>query len=243
MGMSSVFYEMKECVDVDASRPQGKLTKIVMTSGTFLRYNGGSKIYNLWVKLLRKHGFDAFIATQDGAFDKWLVNHEPIISYADVENIRHKSNEMRIVSTWLDTPGLEKLAGDGQFYYFDAELGWTLYFRNKLDYYLNKKKIAKISTHSRYIQSWYMANYGIKPVLINEWSDEEIFYEEPSSRIQGRIGCMPESSGEDRQTVSFLEKKLKEFYPDKNLIGICGDEKTVADSLRTVDIFVAANPD
>jgi len=213
--------------------------KIIMTSGDLKRYNGGSKIYTLWTKLLRKNGFDAYIATQDGSYEKWLVKHEPVISYRDVEDFRSKGNEMRVLSGWLDTPGLERLIADGQFYYFDAELRWTLHFRNKLDYYLNKGKIADISTHSRYIQSWYMANYGIKPFLINEWSDKSVFFEDSSKRIQERIGCMRDS--EDQEAFDFLEGKCK-ASGECEIIRVSGNEKIVADLLRTVDIFVGLNP-
>jgi len=216
-------------------------TKIVMTSGRLQRYNGGTKIYNLWTELLRKHGFDAFIATQDGTFDNWLVNHQPVIGYIDVENMKQQGNDVHVLSSWLDTGGLEKLIGDSQFYYFDAELRWTLQFRDKLDYFLNNKKIAKIATHSRYIQSWYMANYGIKPTLINEWSDQKVFYEDSSKRIPLRVGCMPESNAEDEKTFDFLKDKCIDFG-NAEIIKISGDEKNVSDLLRTTDIFAGLNP-
>ena len=102
---------------------------------------------------------------------------------------REEGYDIRIISAWLDTPGLEELIAEGQFYYFDAELKWTLEFRDKLDDFLRRDKIAAIATHSRYIQSWYMANYGVKPTVISEWSDESVFYEDSGRRIPGRIGC------------------------------------------------------
>lgn len=218
------------------------ITKIVITSGSFLRYNGGAKIYSLWVKLLRENGFDAFIATRDGSFEKWLVAHQPVISYSQVEDFRCNGDDIRLVTGWLDTPNLEKLIGDGQFYYFDGELKWTLHFRDKLDYYFNKGKIAKIATNTRHTQHWYMAEYGIKPDLIRLWTDGEVFYEDLSKRIEGQIGCMLESSPKDQTAFDFLERKLKEYNHSSNLLRVCGDEKEVADLLQTVDIFVGLNP-
>jgi len=216
--------------------------KIILTSGLLKRFNGGAKIYNLWVKLLRSKGIDAYIATEDGCYEEWLVSHEPVISYRDVESFRNRGQDVRVISGWLDTPGLEQLVGAGQFYYFDAELKWTLHFRDKLDYYLNKNKISRIGTHSRYIQSWYMANYRIKPALINEWSDESVFYEEPDRRIPGRIGCMPDASPEEQKAFEFLVDKVGRYGRGANLIRISGDERQVADLLRTVDIFMGFNP-
>jgi len=216
--------------------------KIVLTSGRLQRYNGGTKIYNLWAKLLRGKGLDAYLATEDGSFEEWLAFHQPVISYGDVEDFRNRGRQVRVISGWLDTPGLEQLVGAGQFNYFDAELAWTLQSRDKLDYYLNKNKIARIGTHSRYIQSWYMANYRIKPILINEWSDESVFYEEPDRRIPGQIGCMPDASPEDQKTFDLLADKVRRCGRGASLIRISGDEQQVADLLRTVDIFVGLNP-
>jgi len=217
-------------------------TKVVLTSGALQRFNGGTKIYNLWAKLLRHKGIDANIATEDGSYEEWLVSHEPVISYKDVGDFRDRGQDVRVVSGWLNTQGLEQLVGDGQFYFFDAELAWTLRFRDKLDYYLNKNKIARIGTHSRYIQSWYMANYRIKPILINEWSDESVFYDDPSRRIPGRIGCMPDESPHDKEAFDFFAEKVREYGRGAELITVSGDEQRVADLLRTVDIFAGFNP-
>ncbi|MBN2136634.1 MAG: class I SAM-dependent methyltransferase [Sedimentisphaerales bacterium] len=218
-----------------------KATKVVMTSGTLKRFNGGTKIYNLWCRLLRSHGIYARIATVNGCYDEWLVKPERVISYAEAEAFKREGDQVRVVTSWLDTPGLEELAGSGKFYYFDAELKWTLHFREKLADYLDRDKIAKIGTHSRYIQSWYMANYGIRPALINEWSDESVFYEDAVARVAGRIGCMPDASEQDRQTFDFLSKRAREYGRGAELVEIRGDEREVAELMRTVDIFVGVN--
>jgi len=215
-------------------------TKIIFTSGFAPRYNGGVKIYNLWTQLLRKHGYDACIATVDGQFEQWLVSHQPVISYEEVNVLKRKGYNIIIVSGWLDTLYLERLVGDGQFYYFDAELRWTLHFREKLDYFLKRNMIAGIGTHSRYIQSWYMAEYGTTPILINEWSDTTIFYPKPEVRVPGRIGCMVESA-EDEEVYQFLRRKCLGSELCESVVRIAGDEHVVADTMRTVDIFVGLN--
>jgi len=214
--------------------------RIVATSGRALKYNGGTKIYNLWVKLLREHGYEAYIATVDGQYDRWLVNHQPVISYDEVNLLRTQGYDVRTLTSWLNTPEFERVVGDGQFYYFDAELKWTLHFREKLDYFLRQDMIAGIGTHSRYIQGWYMAEYGIRPFLINEWTDTTIFYLEPEVRVPGRIGCMVEST-EDEEVYQFLRRKYLRSKLCEDIINIAGDENTVADAMRTVDIFIGLN--
>ncbi len=214
--------------------------KVMILSGTLPRFNGGVKIYNLWIKLLQANNIHAYIATQDGGYDPWLCDHQPVISYRDLNYLK-ETNNIRIMTGWLDTPQLEQVSADQPFYYFDAELTWTLKFRNKLDYFLKTNRIAKIATHSRYIQSWYMANYGIKPVLINEFSDTSIFYDDAAKRIPLRIGCMPEPNEKDETAFNYLHEKVKQFGNRTELIKITGDEKEVAGRMQTVDIFVGLN--
>lgn len=214
--------------------------RIVATSGHAQKYNGGTKIYNLWVKLLREHGYEACIATVDGKYDQWLLNHQPVISYDEINRLKTQGYDIRILTSWLDTPQFERIVGDGQFYYLDAELKWTLHFQNNLDYFLKRNMIAGIGTHSRYIQSWYMAEYGIRPVLINEWSDTTIFYPQPEARVPGRIGCIVESA-EDEAIYQFLQQKHLGSELCESIIKIAGDEHIVADAMRTVDIFVGLN--
>jgi len=215
--------------------------RIIATSGLALRYNGGTKLYNLWVKLFREHGYKSYISTVDGKYDYWLSDHQEVISYDEIEKLRTQGHDVRILTSWLDTPHLEKIIGDGQFYYFDAELKWTLHFKKNLDYFLKRNMIAGIGTHSRYIQSWYMAEYGIKPILINEWSDTAIFYPKPEVRVKGRIGCMVESA-EDEEVYEFLRRKCLKSELCESIINIKGgDEQYLADTMRTIDIFVGLN--
>jgi hypothetical protein len=192
------------------------------------RYNGGAKFYNLWTKLLCENGHEACIATQDGTYEPWLVNQQPVVSYEQVQQMEAP----KIATGWLPTPGLEELA-QGPFYYFDAELHWTLAFRAILDQYLKRDLIAAIATHSRYIQAWYMATYGITPLLIRQWSDQAVFY--PGRRRVGSIGCMVDDPGSEA-----VYQALVAAFPDVEMI--TGDEAQVAEALRKVDVFAGINP-
>ena len=205
---------------------------IVLISGQLHKHNGGTKLYNLLVKLLREHGYDAYIATRDGNYARWLVEHQPVISYKRVEEL----GDAKVVTGWLATEGLDAVTQGRRFYYFDAELKWTLEFRKTLDRYLATDMIAGIATHCRYIQAWYMANYGITPTLINEWSDTNIFYPDDEKRVEGRIGCMIDGEG-----AAAMYERLADEFPG-HVMSILGDEQQVADAMRMVDIFVGLNP-
>src|SRR5258705_11948538 len=41
------------------------------------RYCGGEKLLNNLVLLLRRHGYDAYMVSLDGAHSNWLVEHAP----------------------------------------------------------------------------------------------------------------------------------------------------------------------
>src|SRR5574341_2330551 len=43
-------------------------------------YNGGTKLFNLWAKLIRQNGLEAYIVTYDGKYQSWLIDHQPHIS-------------------------------------------------------------------------------------------------------------------------------------------------------------------
>ena len=215
-------------------------TTVVFVSAHGNKFNGGVKLYNVWVKLLRENGVDAYFATEKGDYEKWLVNHQPVISYKDIEDLRNKGRKVVIACGWLQTSGLEKLIGDGQFYYFDADLKHTIRFRKQLKRFLRKDAIAGIATHSRYIQSWYMARYGIRPILINEWSDQDIFYPEPKVRVKGRVGCMVDAK-EDEAVFDLLKSKCEKSSLCESIVHVKGDEKAVSQTMRTLDIFVGLN--
>ena len=202
---------------------------IVFTSGALHARNGGTKIYNLCTKLLREHGYDACIATQDGSYEPWLVEHQPVVSYDQVR----KMGTIKVVTGWLMTPELETF---DSLYYFDAELKWTLHFRAMLEHLLDAGHLAGIATHNRYIQAWYMATYGITPALIHQWVDLDIFYPDEAERVPGRIGCMPDDIG----TREIYERLCAEF--GDRVVVVRGDEQQVADQMRTVDIFAGVNP-
>lgn len=219
--------------------PKSKL-KIIITSGTAMKFSGGTKLHNLWVKILRENGYDAYLATIDGKYDKWLINQQPVISYKKVLEFKKRGYIIKIVSSWLDTPFEKILGRDEQFYYFDAELHWTIEFRRKLDKFLRQKKIAGIATHSRYIQSWYMSNYSFKPLLINEWSDKKIFFSNSRIRKDGLVGFMVEN---DKEETIFNHLNLLNELEKYNLklVKIAGDEREVAKKMRSLDLFVGLN--
>ena len=205
---------------------------IVFTSGALHARNGGTKLYNVTVQLLNAHGYDACIATQDGSYARWLVNQQPVISYADLK----AKNPAKLVIAWLAAPGLERFSREYPLYYYDAELRWTLQFRATLDRLLDAGRLAGIATNNRYIRAWYMATYGITPTLIREWSDTSIFYPDDTERVPGRIGCMPDDPGSQG-----VYERLRAEFGDRVIV-VRGDEQQVADTMRTVDIFAGLNP-
>jgi len=200
--------------------------RIVAFSDHLDRYNGGTKVYNLWTKLMRQNDIDAVMSTPNGSFPRWLCNHQPVIP-----RTRIKKKDI-LWTTWLNNSDLDK----HEWYYMDCELKGTLLYRNKLDEFLKNGNLLGVATHSRYIQSWYMANYEIKPVLINEWSDKEIFYPKFDAVVGDRCGYIPEPEYSNQtHHVNALKSKGLELFQ------VSGDEAAVADKLRTCKYFLGLN--
>ncbi len=205
------------------------------------RSNGGVKLCNVWVRLLRDAGVDAFLVTPDGQYVNWLIDHQPVISLAEFDHKIVIHPNARIVVTWLNIVGLDRSLGGRPFYYFDAELAWTLKFRHHLRRFLRRGQIANVGTPNRYIAGWYMSQTRIKPHVIHEWSDTRLFANLPTRRIPGRIGAFLESDTE-RLVWDVIQREVSRLPNFHSAVQVKGTEVEVRDLLQTIDIFVGLNP-
>ena len=216
------------------------MLKIVVSSGGFGQHSGGGKLYNVWAQLLRKNGYDAVIATENGTTvnKDWLVNQQPIVSYKDVSNAKAAGCTIKFMTGWLvgnHVHVLSSLADGGIIYHFDAETKYSMGPHLPIIKRLAPK--LRTGVHSRYEQAWYMATFGWTPTFINEWSDASVFFDETSKRVPGRIGCLDSA---DR--FEELKRRLEKHPGCESVIMTSGNEQEVADKMRTVDIFVGLNP-
>ena len=119
------------------------------------RYNGGYKIYNLWVKLLRGKGFQAYIATYDGSHTPWLIEHQPTISLNTVKKWKDAGLPLQFVTGWADATAFIELADS--LYYYDCELTYSSGpHKDILARLIQSGKIKTIGSNSRIQQGWHM---------------------------------------------------------------------------------------
>lgn len=201
------------------------------------KYNGGTKLQNLWVKLLRKHGYEAYRVTKNGKYVSWLIDHQPHVSIKTLKKWKSSGKNIIYITTWLKAKEFIDLAP--KFYYFDAELYYTRneHFADLIKYL---PKITGIATHTRYLQAWYMSKLNIKPSLIPEWSDSKYW----KIRIQEErpilIGYTQESFETDSE-VDYLKKYCTDHKLSINFIEVSGSESQVLKILQKCKIFIGFN--
>lgn len=221
---------------IDASRPGGWAA------------NGGTKLQEVWVKLLRRAGYEAYIATFDGTHPNWLIDHQPHVSIAQVAEWAKEGRDLRLMTTWLEAKAFIDVAAQaGGFYYFDAEIAWTLHptFYEWFKQY--RPAIKRFATHSRVQQGWYLGQ-GIDCLYIPEWSDTDFWHPEPSRRVHAfgsppRVGFMsePEHGAETARDITYLQETLARYGEDAEWECITGNEMEVLMKMQSCDVFLGMN--
>jgi predicted O-methyltransferase YrrM len=202
-------------------------------------HNGGLKLYNLWVKLLRQRGFQAYVVTHDGRHTHWMLDHQPHVSMEEVSRWKQANLPLRFVTGWAGAA--EFIAVADVLYFYDCELRHTCSQHFPiLKEMVEKGKIVQIATNSRTPQAWHMSQWGRPVSLIREWCDPEYWYSSPEQRIPLRIGFMNEGP-HTTEHVAVIEKTCRKAEIEASFMLIQGDEGRVAQAMRTCDLFLGLN--
>jgi glycosyltransferase involved in cell wall biosynthesis len=205
-----------------------------------IKYNGGIKVYNLWAKLLRQHGYEAYIVTYDGRYQPWLIEHQPCVSLATVKQWKKEGRPLKFVTAWLDAKAFIDLAD--QIYFHDCEATYTATIHSSIfQKLLKSRKIRAISTNSRFQQAWYLGKFNLFPKLIPDWSDEEYWFPDQKRRESGVVGYMRESETSELEIEQIVEYCRKNNV-DTKFIEIKGDEKDVIEMMQKCDFYLGLNP-
>ncbi|GAH43596.1 unnamed protein product, partial [marine sediment metagenome] len=173
---------------------------------TSTKYNGGAKVITLWIKLLRKHGYETFQVTHDGNYPKWLIEHQPIISFDLAKKWKKEGKNLKCVIFWLPVAKYFLMLAN-QIYFCDCEITYTSggYLLSLKE--LMKSKIRAIATNSHYNQKWYKETLGYSAKLVPEWSDEIYWHPKPEKRQKNLVGYMIEPGGHSVEII----KKINEI--------------------------------
>ncbi|HNY79296.1 MAG: FkbM family methyltransferase [Sedimentisphaerales bacterium] len=203
------------------------------------RYNGGLKLYNLWVKLLRQHGFQAYVVTHDGRHTAWLLEHQPHVSIQEVLRWKQAHLPLKFITGWAEATEFVELADT--IYFYDCELKYTSgeHFPI-LEAMVRNGRIIEFATNSRTQQAWHMSQWKRPVRFINEWCDPDYWYDSPEERVPLRVGFMNEGP-HTSEHVAAVETACRKAGIDASFLLIQGDEAHVAQAMRTCDLFLGLN--
>jgi predicted O-methyltransferase YrrM len=208
------------------------------SQGGDFKYNGGVKLYNLWVKLLRANGYQAFIVTYNGTYQPWLIQHQPHVSLDTVRQWKRAGFPLKFVTGWADATAFIDLADE--LYFYDCEIAWTSGSHFPILRKLMKSKIRAVATHSRTQQAWYMATFNRDVILIPIWSDETYWHSKPKKRKTGLVGYMNESPTSEKE-VEEIAACCNRVEVHIDFVEIKGDECNVLKMMCECDLFIGLN--
>ncbi len=203
------------------------------------RNNGGVKIYNGLVKLLRQHGYDAYICTWNGTYEEWLIEHQPVISLATLERWQAEGRPLKVATGWIDSTALLR-AWRGPFYFLDAEIAFTA-GEQHATLCEHWKRIRRVAVNSTAQQVWYMAEFGITPVLLKDASDRDYWFPDDRVREPRRVGFMDEGPGTVAHACG-LAGAASAAGLALRFSCIRGDEAEVIAQMQACDVFLGVNP-
>jgi len=197
------------------------------------------KLYNLWIKLLRQHGFQAYVVTHDGRHTDWLLEHQPHVSIEEVARWKRAGLPLKFITGWADAAEFIELADT--VYFYDCELKYTCGEHwPVLEAMVRNGKIVELATNSRTQQAWHMSQWKRPIRFINEWCDRDYWYDSPEERVALRIGFMNEGP-HTSEHVATVEAACRKAGIDASFLLVQGDEAQVAQAMRSCDLFLGLN--
>ncbi|MFC1497532.1 glycosyltransferase [Verrucomicrobiota bacterium] len=205
-----------------------------------LKYNGGLKTLNNMAKILRQHGYEAFIVTYDGSYQPWLLDHQECISLNDFRDRLAKTSNVRCVTSWLRSKAFLQYCHAG-VYFWDMELAYTEHMHMHLLAPLVKSNKVRIAGTTMTICAWHMAHWQKPCVCLTHWNDKDVFFARPDKRIRRRVGYMKESEYTEVEIETIRQDTIKAGLSLEFFL-IEGDEQDCADGMRSCNVFLGLNP-
>ncbi len=208
-------------------------------SGGGKKYNGGLKMLNLLVKMLRQHDYEAYMVTYDGSYDEWLVDHPQYISIAEYrEKLAGRDpRDVRCVTSWIESWMFRDYAPN--LYFWDMELAYSEHTHYAPIADAVRKNDLRIAGCNRMIQAWHMANWGKPACLLELMVDPDVWY--PSGEKQKNlVGYMWESPATD-QEIAAIREACEKAGCNLEFELIRGTEAECAASMRRCSYYLGMN--
>ncbi len=202
------------------------------------KYNGGIKELNYLVKLLRRHGYEAYMVTYDGFYEPWLVEHQPHISIAEFQKRLKTEKNVRCLTSWIMSDAF--INECDVLYFWDMELAYSEHRQFGKIYALLKSKRLRIAGCNSMICSWHMAHWAISCTRLLDWIDEDIWHHDDAKRVSNRIGYMIESENTAAE-VCQIREILERHGLNIDFHLVSGDERTCLEQMQTCNLFIGLN--
>lgn len=201
------------------------------------KYCGGVKELNYLVKLLRIHGYEAYMVTYDGTYESWLIEHQPHLSLNEFNRMLGTGIEVRCVTSWAISKSFIDLSP--KIYFWDMELCCTAQLHYSILCKLYREKIINVATISRTIQAFHMAHFDKPATIIANLLDDSIW--KPISQNETHtIGYMDEGPHTDKY-IKVIADKLRFEQIQINFLQILGDEESILNNMCKCDVFLSMN--
>jgi hypothetical protein len=203
------------------------------------RYCGGEKLLNNLVLLLRRHGYEAYMVSMDGAHSNWLVEHAPFLSLEEFARRAAGGQPIRCVTSWvLAQAFLQHCPG---FYFWDQELATSSRSQfPTLARQMRQGRIRATAGLNRSIQAWHMAIFERRASLLRTLVDDKHWKPDEVQRKRDRVGYMDEGS----LTATFVDT-IRSLTRSRGLelefIRLAGVEADIIKGMQTCSIFLALN--
>jgi len=202
-----------------------------------LKFSGGTKELNYLVKLLRKHGYEAYTVTYDGCYEPWLLDHQPHISMNQFSHMISEAPNVRCVTSWADATAF--IQASPSIYFWDMELAYTESHFSILAK-LYSQKLRNTACITRTIQAWHMANFQRSCTLLPNLLDDSLWSPLPAQRQSRRIGYMNEGPHTEAY-LALVRDVVQENKLNLEFQLIKGIETDVLAGMRSCSVFLSMN--
>ncbi len=203
------------------------------------KFCGGEKLLNNLVVLLRRHGYEAWMVSADGAHSDWLAEHAPFLSLEEFQQKLAEAPDVRCVTSWIIADAF--LQHCPRFYFWDQELAASARSHfPPLARLMKQHRIIRTAGVNRTVQAWHRATFGEEALVLRQLVDEKHWRPEESRRIATRVGYFDEGDHGER-FVQEIRQRTQAAGLELEFLQLVGNEQQIIEQMQTCGIFLALN--
>jgi hypothetical protein len=229
----------QEITTHDSSKPTIFVSACMsQAEGGGWKFNGGIKEFNCLVKLLRQHGYEAYIVTYDGTYEPWLLDHQPHISLDEFRRVLKAHQNVRCVTSWAEAKPFLQVCD--RVYYWNMDLCFSEDEHFPLLASLYRDKIQNTAGISRTIQAWHMAYFNRPCTLLPNLVDDSLWTPDETRRQPDRVGYMDEGPHTDRYLAIIRDIAISQGL-ELEFMQLKGSEAKILEGMRSCSVFLTLN--